>query len=111
LNTLARWINSKSVTHRRRLSIFPIPERWHAVPERWHAMPERWHAVPERWHAMPERWHAMPERWHAVPEGWHGVLSHTRRGQPALCAKIHKGCFCSIGNSFFQGILPSLFVT
>ena len=37
LNTLARWINSKSVTHRRRLSIFPIPERGTSQPTRWQA--------------------------------------------------------------------------
>ena len=28
-----------------------------------------------------------------------------------LCAKLINRCFCSIGNSFFQGILPSLCVT
>ena len=37
LNTLARWINSKSVTHRRRLSIFPIPERGTSQPAGWQA--------------------------------------------------------------------------
>ena len=28
-----------------------------------------------------------------------------------LCAKLINRCFCSIGNSFFQGITPSLCVT
>ena len=42
-----------------------------------------------------------------IPNSSHSSLTVNR----PLCAKLINRCFCSIGNSFFQGILPSLCVT
>ena len=42
-----------------------------------------------------------------IPNSSHSSLTVNR----PLCAKLINRCFCSIGISFFQGILPSLCVT